>query len=59
MTQLMHVGINDILRSKDPNDLNDLPKNVIKVGKICQNQNIGKMFMSGITPSMVKYLYQE
>ena len=45
----MHVGINDISRSKDPNDLNDLPENV--VGKICQNYNIGKIFILGITPS--------
>ena len=56
---MIYVGINDILRSKDPNDLNDLPKNVMKVGKICRNHNVGKIFMSGITPSMVKYLYQE
>ena len=48
---IIHVGINGILRSKDPNDLNDLPENVIKVGKICRNHNIGKIFMSGITPS--------
>ena len=46
----MHVGINDISRSKDPNDLNDLPENV--VGKICQNYNIGKIFILGITPSI-------
>ena len=43
----IHVIINDILRSKDPNDLDDLPDNVIKVGKICQNHNIGKIFISG------------
>ena len=48
---IIHFGINDILRSKDSNDLNDLPENVIKVGKICQNHNIGKIFISGITPS--------
>ena len=47
---IIHVGINDILRSKDPNDLNDLPENVIKFGKICQNHNIDKIFISGITP---------
>ena len=46
-----HVGINDILRSEDPNDLYDLPDNIIKVGKICQNHNIGKIFISGIIPS--------
>ena len=48
---IIHVGINDILRSKDSNDSNDLPENVIKVGKICQNHNIGKIFISGIIPS--------
>ena len=33
-TTIMHVEINDILRSKDSNDLNDLQENVIKFGKI-------------------------
>ena len=46
----MHVGINDILRSKNRTNLNDLPENV--VGKICQNYNIGKTFILGITPSI-------
>ena len=31
--------MNDILRSKDPNDLNDLPENVIRVETICQNHD--------------------
>ena len=44
---IIYVGINDILRSKNPDDLIDLRQNVIKVEKICQNHNIGK------------YLYQE
>ena len=48
---IIHVGINDILRSKEFSDLNDLPENVIKVRKICQSHNIGKIFISGITPS--------
>ena len=41
---IIHNGVNDILRSKDPNDLNDLPRSVIKVGKICENHNTGKIF---------------
>ena len=41
------MGINSILRSQNPNNLNDLPK----VGNICQNHNIGKIFIPGITPS--------
>ena len=40
---IIHIRINDILRSKDSNDLNDLPENVIKVGKIFQYHNIGKI----------------
>ena len=41
----------DKSRSKDSNDLNGLPENIIKVGKICQNHNIGEIFISGIIPS--------
>ena len=48
---IIHIGINDILRSKDSNDLNHLPENVIKAGKICQNHNIDKILISGIIPS--------
>ena len=51
---MVHVGITGILRSKDPNDVNDLPENFVKVGKICQNHKIGKIFISGITPSTRK-----
>ena len=40
-----------MLRSKDPNELNDLLVNIIKVEQICQNHNIGKIFISGISPS--------
>ena len=48
---IINVRINDKLRSKNSNDLNGLPENIIKVGKICQNHNIGKIFISGIIPS--------
>ena len=51
MVQLSYMSELMTLRSNDPSDLNDLPENVIKVGKICQNHNIGKIFISGITPS--------
>ena len=46
---IIHVGINDILKSKDLNDLNDFRE--CYKGWICQNHNIGKIYMSGITPS--------
>ena len=43
---VIHVGINDILRSKDSNILCDLPDNVMKVGKSVR------------IVTLVKYLYQ-
>ena len=48
---IMHVGINDIKIKRSQRFKSDLPKNVIKVGKICQNHKFGKIFISGITPS--------
>ena len=48
---IINVGINGILRSKDSNDLNDLPESVIMIGKMCQNDNIGKIFISGTISS--------
>ena len=37
---IIHVGINDILRSKH-DELGKLPENIIKVGNTCQKYNIG------------------
>ena len=48
---IMHVGINDILRSKHYFELDNLPGNIIKVGNTCQKYNIGKIYMSEIVPS--------
>ena len=50
-TAIINVEIDDILISKDPKELKDLPQNVIKVEKICQNYNIAKIFISGIPQS--------
>ena len=48
---IIHVGINDILRSKHYDELDKLPGNIIKVGNICQKYNIGKIYVSAILPS--------
>ena len=42
---IIHVGINDILRSKH-DELHKLPENIIKVGSTCQKYNIGKIYIS-------------
>ena len=47
---IIHVGINDILRSKH-DELHKLPENIIKVGNTCQKYNIGKIYISAILPS--------
>ena len=47
---IIHVGINDILRSKH-DELDKLPENIIKVGNTCQKYNIGKIYISAILPS--------
>ena len=43
--------INDILRSKQYDELDKLPGNIIKVGDTCQKYNIGKIYISAILPS--------
>ena len=47
---IIHVGINDILRSKH-DELDKLPGNITKVGNTCQKYNIGKIYTSAILPS--------
>ena len=47
----IHVGINDILRSKDMSELKDLPKKIMQIGITCQRYNIGKIYFSSILPS--------
>ena len=43
---IIHVGINDILRSKDISELKDLPKKIMQIGTTCQRYNIGKVYVS-------------
>ena len=42
---IIHVGINDILRSKHNDELEKLPGNIIKMGNACQKYNIRKMYI--------------
>ena len=39
---IIHVGINDILRSKNSDEIYKLPGNIINVGNTCQKYNIAK-----------------
>ena len=47
---IIHVGINDILRSKDMSELEDLPKKIMQIGTTCQRYNVGKVYVSSIFP---------
>ena len=42
---VIHVGINDILRSKH-DELNKLPENIIKMESTYQNYSIGNIYIS-------------
>ena len=44
---IIHVGINDILRHKNENELKNRP-----VVNSCRNRNINKVFVSSILPSL-------
>ena len=48
---IIHVAINDNLRSKYSDDLDELTGNIIKARNICQKYNIGKIYISAILPS--------
>ena len=48
---IIHVGINDILRSKHYHELDILPGSIIKVANICQKYNIEKIYISAILSS--------
>ena len=48
---IIHVVVNDILRSKHYDELDKLPGNIIKVGNTCQKCNIGKICIQTILPS--------
>ena len=47
---IVHVGINDILRYKNESELEDLPSNIIEIGKTCQIYKMSKIFVSSILP---------
>ena len=51
---IIHVGINDILRSKHYDELDKLPGNIMKVANTCQKYNIRKLYVSAILPSTWK-----
>ena len=46
----MHVGINDILRSKHYGELDKLLGNIIKVRNTGQRYSIGKIYILAIFP---------
>ena len=48
---IIHLGINDIPRSKDMSELKDLSTKIMQVGRTCQRYNIGKVYVSSILPS--------
>ena len=48
---IIHVGINNILRSKHYDKLDKLPENITKVANICKKYNIGKINVLTILPS--------
>ena len=42
----IHLGINDIVRCKNNEELKELPKNKMKIVHTCQEYNIGKICIS-------------
>ena len=42
---IIHVGINDILRFRHCDELDQFPGNITKVGDTCQKYNIGKIYI--------------
>ena len=49
---IIDVGINDILRQKNENELKNLPEDILKIANSCRNHNINKVFVSSILPSL-------
>ena len=43
---IIHVGINDIVRCKNYEELEELPNDIMKIAHTCQKYNIGKIFIS-------------
>ena len=48
---IIHVNISDILQNKNDTDMNNLPDSILEIANICQNYNIGKIFISALLPS--------
>ena len=48
---IIHVDINDVLRSKNMSELKDLPNKIMQIGTTCQCFNIGQVYVSSILPS--------
>lgn len=45
---IIHVWINDILRSKGEKQVNDIPRKIMNIAETCRNYNIVKIFISSI-----------
>ena len=48
---IIHVGINDILPSKDMSKLKDLPKKIMQIRTTCQPHNADKVYVSSFLSS--------
>ena len=44
----IHLGINDIFRCKNDEELKELPKNKMEIAHTCQEYNIKKIYISSI-----------
>ena len=45
---IIHVGINDILRSKGEKEVNDIPRKIMNIAETCRNYNIENIFIFSI-----------
>ena len=49
---IIHVGINDILRHKNENELKNLLEDILKIANSYRNRNVDKVFLSSILLSL-------
>ena len=49
---VIHVGINDILRHEDENELKNLREDILKIANSYRNHNINEVLVSSILPSL-------
>ena len=54
--EIIHVGMNDILRSKTESDLNKLPNKIIDIARTCRSYSIRKIFLSSVSPSFRTFI---